>query len=111
LLDDLREARTCLETVLTSQTPMDSVGNRYCWARRAELELAHGNSALALEITERLIASAPGMSPGRVITFLWGQLRANFSLKAHRSLRLPPCLLASSQGSGGYSSVAIVERS
>jgi tetratricopeptide (TPR) repeat protein len=26
---------------------------------------------LALDIVERLISSAPGMSPGRVITFLW----------------------------------------
>jgi tetratricopeptide (TPR) repeat protein len=50
---------------------MDTMGNRYCWARRAELALAQGNAALALDITDRLIASAPGMSPGRVITFLW----------------------------------------
>ncbi len=47
------------------------MGKRYCWARRAELALAQGDPALALDIIERLIASAPGMSPGRVITFLW----------------------------------------
>jgi tetratricopeptide (TPR) repeat protein len=39
--------------------------------KMAELALAQGDPALALEIVERLIASAPGMSPGRVITFLW----------------------------------------
>jgi tetratricopeptide (TPR) repeat protein len=50
---------------------MDTMGKRYCWARRAELALSQGDPALALEITERLIASAPGISPGRVITFLW----------------------------------------
>jgi tetratricopeptide (TPR) repeat protein len=44
---------------------------RYCWARRAELALARGDPTQALSITDRLIASAPGMSPGRVITFLW----------------------------------------
>ena len=71
LLDDLTQAQTRLETVLSPQTPMDTMGNRYCWARRAELALAQGNPALALDITDRLIASAPGMSPGRVITFLW----------------------------------------
>jgi adenylate cyclase len=71
LLDDLSGAQNCLEIVLSQQTPMDALGNRYCWAWRAELALAQGNPALALEITDRLIASAPGMSPGRVITFLW----------------------------------------
>jgi tetratricopeptide (TPR) repeat protein len=71
LLDNLTQAQTCLETVLSPQTPMDTMGNRYCWARQAELALAQGNPALALDITDRLIASAPGMSPGRVITFLW----------------------------------------
>jgi tetratricopeptide (TPR) repeat protein len=71
LLSDLTGAQTCLETVLSLQTPMDALGKRYCWARRAELALAQGEPALALDITDRLIASAPGMSPGRVITFLW----------------------------------------
>ena len=71
LLDDLTGAQTCLETVLSLQTPMDTMGKRYCWARRAELALFQGDPALALAITDRLIASAPGMSLGRVITFLW----------------------------------------
>jgi tetratricopeptide (TPR) repeat protein len=70
-LHDLTGAQTCLKTVLSLQTPMDTLGNRYCWARRAELALCQGDPALALDITDRLIASAPGMSPGRVITFLW----------------------------------------
>jgi tetratricopeptide (TPR) repeat protein len=71
LLDNLTGAQTCLEEVLSLQTPMDTIGNRYCWARRAELALCQGDPVLALDIVERLIASAPGMSPGRVITFLW----------------------------------------
>jgi tetratricopeptide (TPR) repeat protein len=71
LLDDLTGVQTCLETVLSLQTPMDTMGKRYCWARRAELALSQGDPALALAITDRLIGSAPGMSPGRVITFLW----------------------------------------
>jgi tetratricopeptide (TPR) repeat protein len=71
LQGDIMGAQTCLETVLSADTPMDTMGNRYCWARRAELALAQGNPTLALDITDRLIASAPGMSPGRVITHLW----------------------------------------
>jgi tetratricopeptide (TPR) repeat protein len=50
---------------------MDTMGKRYCWTRRAELALLLGDPALALEIVNRLIASAPGMPAGGVITFLW----------------------------------------
>jgi adenylate cyclase len=71
LQGDLTGAQTCLENVLSADTPMDTLGNRYCWTRRAELALHQGDPALALDIVERLIASAPGMSPGCVITFLW----------------------------------------
>jgi DNA-binding SARP family transcriptional activator/Tfp pilus assembly protein PilF len=69
--DDLKSARACLETVILPETPMDTLGNRYCWVRRAELALAQDETALALDITDRLIESAPGMLPGRVITYLW----------------------------------------
>ena len=71
LLNHLAQAQTCLEAVISPQTPMDTMHKRYCWARRAELALAQSDPALALEIVERLIASAPGISPGCVITFLW----------------------------------------
>ncbi|MFO7742350.1 MAG: tetratricopeptide repeat protein, partial [Anaerolineae bacterium] len=71
LLGNSAAARTCLETVLSAQTPMETTGQRYCWTRRAELALAQGDPALALDITDRLIAAAPGMAPGRVVTFLW----------------------------------------
>jgi tetratricopeptide (TPR) repeat protein len=71
LLDDLTAAQTCLDTAFSKQLPMDAIGNRYCWARQAELALLQGDAALALDITERLIGSAPGMSLRRVITFLW----------------------------------------
>jgi len=71
LLDDLAQAQTCVEMVLSAETPMDTLTKRYCWASRAELALCQGDPRLALDIVDRLIASAPGMSPGRVITFLW----------------------------------------
>jgi tetratricopeptide (TPR) repeat protein len=84
LLDDWTSAHTCLEAVLTADTPMDTLGNRYCWARRAELALAQGNSALALDVVERLIASALGMSPGRVITYLWKLKAEALASMGHR---------------------------
>jgi tetratricopeptide (TPR) repeat protein len=71
LQGDLTAAETCLTTVISPDTPMDTMGKRYCWVRQAELTLAQGDPVLALEITERLIASAPGRSPGDVIIFLW----------------------------------------
>jgi tetratricopeptide (TPR) repeat protein len=71
LLDDGRQAQMLLEPVLSAKTPMDTLSKRYCWARRAELALCQGDPAQALDIVERLIASAPGMSPGCMITFLW----------------------------------------
>ncbi|MEJ2208076.1 MAG: tetratricopeptide repeat protein [Anaerolineae bacterium] len=64
-------ARTCLETVLNAETPMDTLQKRYCWARRAEVALGQGDPALALEIAERLIPSAPGLPLGAVIPLLW----------------------------------------
>ena len=69
--DDLRSAQVCLERMISPETPMDTVSKRYCWIRRAELALAKDDPPLALDITDRLIASAPGISPGRVITYLW----------------------------------------
>jgi tetratricopeptide (TPR) repeat protein len=84
MLDDLKSAQACLEKVISPQTPMDTGGKRYCWVRQAELALAQDDPALALNITERLIASAPGMSPGRVITFLW-MLKAEASAAMGRT--------------------------
>ncbi len=75
LLNDLAQAQAWLDTLLSPGTPMDSIHKRSCWARRAELALLQGRASLALEIAERLIASAPGMSPGKVIPYLW-QLKA-----------------------------------
>ncbi|MCP4418418.1 MAG: hypothetical protein GY805_17505, partial [Chloroflexi bacterium] len=70
-LGHIQSAYDCLETTLSLQTSMDTLGKRYCWARRAELALLQGDPALTLDITERLIASAPDIYLGRVVTFLW----------------------------------------
>ena len=71
MLGELSEAQRCMDAVISSQTLMDTTGKRYCWARKAELALAQREVTAALDITERLIATATGMEPGRVITFLW----------------------------------------
>jgi len=71
LLNDIPRAQNALEKVISPQTPMDTMLKRSCWVRRAQIALAQGNPDLALEITDRLICTAPGLSPGQVITFLW----------------------------------------
>lgn len=71
LLRDPASAQACLETVISPQTLMDTMGKRYCWVRRAELALYQGDPALALEIIARLLDSVPGMPLEGAITFLW----------------------------------------
>ncbi len=82
---DLEPAQAYLDEVIFPDTPMDTLSKRYCWTRRAELALAQNEPSLALNITERLIASAPGMSPGRVITYLW-KLKAD-ALAGNRNIK------------------------
>jgi adenylate cyclase len=71
LLGQPAQGLACLAAVLSPEAGMDTLQRRTCWARRAELALAQGDPALALEIADHLITSAPGMSPGRVVTLLW----------------------------------------
>jgi len=76
LLGQPAQALTCLAAVVSPEMGMDTVHKRTCWAKRAELALVQGEPFLALEIVDRLIASAPGMTPGQVVPFLW-QLKAD----------------------------------
>ena len=71
LLGQPARAGACLAAVVSGETGMDTMHKRTCWARRAELALAEGEPSLALEIADRLIATVPGLSPGRIITSLW----------------------------------------
>ena len=50
---------------------MQTIGQRLVWSARADLALARGDPGQALDITERLIASATNLSEGRVIPRLW----------------------------------------
>lgn len=64
LQDDLTEAETLLHSALTPELPMDTIGQRWIWRGQAEVALAQGNPDLALQITDRLIASAPPPDTG-----------------------------------------------
>jgi tetratricopeptide (TPR) repeat protein len=68
---DMTRAESLLNAALGSDEPTQTIGQRLVWAARAELALAHGDPDLALDITDRLIASAANMSEERVIPRLW----------------------------------------
>lgn len=60
LQGDLGRAAALLDAATATDEPMQTMGQRHCWCVRVELALARGDAARALEIVERLIASAPG---------------------------------------------------
>ena len=71
LLGQPSQALACLTAVVSPEMGMDSLHKRTCWGMRADLALAQGEPSLALDIANRLIATAPGLAPGRVVTYLW----------------------------------------
>lgn len=71
---DLARAEAVLNAVVDPGTPARTAAQRLCWCARAELALARAEPGLALEIADRLIASAPNRSHDQVIPRLW-QLR------------------------------------
>jgi DNA-binding SARP family transcriptional activator len=71
LQGDLQKGWSCLEDVVGSGSSMNTISERYCWARWAELSLLEGEPAVTLEVLEQLVASVPGLSSGAVISSLW----------------------------------------
>jgi hypothetical protein len=71
----LQQNQTSAEAILTAalepDAPMQTIGQRLVWAARADLALAHSDPGTALDITERLIASASNLSAESVIPRLW----------------------------------------
>src|SRR5262249_16083691 len=71
LQQDFKQAESILTEALEADAPMQTIGQRFVWAARAELALARGEHLLALDITERLIANAANLTDERVIPYLW----------------------------------------
>jgi len=68
---DLNLAQNCLDNLISNQTPMDTLGKRYCWVRQAAIAHAQEDHESALDILNRLIETAPGIEPDDVITYIW----------------------------------------
>jgi serine/threonine protein kinase/predicted ATPase len=71
LQEDLIKAESILAAAIEADTAMQTIGQRLVWAARAEIALARGDHAQALDITNRLIASATNLSEEVVIPLLW----------------------------------------
>lgn len=71
LQQDHTAAEATLNAALEADAAMQTIGQRLVWSARAELALARGNFELALEIAERLIASATNLSSEHVLPRLW----------------------------------------
>jgi DNA-binding CsgD family transcriptional regulator/Tfp pilus assembly protein PilF len=71
LQQDHKSAEAVLTDALEPDAPMQTIGQRLVWAARADLALARGDPVQALDITERLIASASNLSDEYVIPRLW----------------------------------------
>jgi predicted ATPase/class 3 adenylate cyclase len=57
---ELEAAASILEEHLNETTPLDTIACRLLWATAAELSLAQEDARRALELTDRLIETAPG---------------------------------------------------
>src|SRR5262249_26051810 len=68
---DISKAEILLNDALPLDDPMQTVGQRLVWDARASLAFAQNKPDLALNIVDRLIASASNLSTGRVIPHLW----------------------------------------
>jgi DNA-binding NarL/FixJ family response regulator len=91
----LQQDHTSAEAVLTAalepDAPMQTIGQRLIWAARADLALARADPGTALEITERLIASASNLSDKYVIPRLWklrGEAQASLGRRAEAETML-----------------------
>src|SRR5262249_45948231 len=73
LQQDQTSAEAVLPAALEPDPAMQTIGQRLVWAARAALALAGGDPGLALDITEKLIASATNLSHEHVIPRLWKQ--------------------------------------
>jgi DNA-binding CsgD family transcriptional regulator len=71
LQQDHTSAEAILTAALEPDAPMQTIGQRLVWTARADLALARSDPGTALDITERLIASASNLSDEYVIPRLW----------------------------------------
>ncbi|MCC7355788.1 MAG: hypothetical protein IT330_18755 [Anaerolineae bacterium] len=101
LQGDLAYAEAVLDAALGPDAPAQTVGQRISWCARVELALARGDAEAALQITDKLIASAANVEPdgkrpilrvsqlrGRTLTALRRFAEAEVALRAAREIAI-----------------------
>jgi DNA-binding CsgD family transcriptional regulator len=96
---DFTRAAELLDATLPPETPLETQGQRATWCARAELALATGDPGAALQIVERLIASAAHVERYGVgcIPRLW-HLRGEALAAQGQPAEAEAALLAADQG-------------
>ncbi len=98
LQHDLTRADLTLTAALEPDAAMQTIGQRLVWAARADVALARGDPGQALDITERLIASAANLSSEYVIPRLW-KLRGKAMAALHQTAEAETVLRAAQEAS------------
>jgi len=93
LQQDLTRAEAILNAAFPLDAPPQTIGQRLVWAARADLALARRDPALALDITEQLIASTANLSGEHVIPRLW-KLRGEALAALDRAAEAETALIA-----------------
>jgi DNA-binding CsgD family transcriptional regulator len=90
---EVARAEQVLDAALPPDAPSQTIGQRLVWRARAELALVRGNPTLALDLTNRLIATAANLTKGQVIPHLWN-LRGEALAALQRESEAEAALLA-----------------
>ena len=96
LQQDFTKAESILTAALEPDAAMQTIGQRLVWAARADLALARGDPGQALDVADRLIASAANLSGERVIPRLW-KLRGEALAALHREAEAEMMLRAAQE--------------
>jgi hypothetical protein len=95
LQGDLTCAETVLDAALGPHTPTQTMGQRVSWCARGELALARGEAEAALQITDKLPASAANVGPdGKRPILRVSQLRGRALAALRRFAEAEAALLA-----------------
>jgi predicted ATPase len=106
---DFRQADALLSAALLPDAPAEVTGARLCWLARAELARARHEPGRALEIIDRLAASAPHAAGGRVIPRLW-QMRARAASALKRPAEAHRVLLEAADTATSHGAKSVVWR-
>jgi DNA-binding CsgD family transcriptional regulator len=70
-LDRLDQAQAILEALPLHDASLRQIGERTAWTARAELLLVQAKTEQALQLVDKLIATAPNVAEGGIIPKLW----------------------------------------